>query len=242
MTMFDNVSIDDHSKMAVPKAVREASNKMRDQILQADEFGVFLGSEEDLLNQLEISRPTFRQVARLLEQEQLLTIKRGPGGGFFSQKPSFSGVTHQASVCLVANKAKFSDLHSVGRALSIELAVQAANNPDQQLRAKPMAYIGERAKKGVDVSDLSLWVQTTYEFTRVVLEVANNPALDMFIHITRKFADQLASNLRWIEPENIALYQNHQLKVADAIKQGDADYAALAAARMNDLITGEPTV
>ena len=123
--MNTDVILEKEVGLSIPKAVRIASNQLREEILRADMPGEFLGSEEDLINRLSISRPTFRQVARLLELEQLLTIKRGPGGGFFSRRPSFQGIVHQATVCLVAHKATVAHLMSVGRQLICEAAVQA---------------------------------------------------------------------------------------------------------------------
>ena len=50
-------------------AVQRTADALREEILQAGD-GARLGSEDDLLTRLSVSRPTLRQTARLLEQEQ----------------------------------------------------------------------------------------------------------------------------------------------------------------------------
>src|SRR5690554_8119325 len=80
-------------------AARKAASVLRDHILAGHE-GEYLGSESELLERLGISRPTFRQAARLLEHEQLLVIKRGVGGGFYSRRPSIHTVANSAALYL----------------------------------------------------------------------------------------------------------------------------------------------
>ena len=50
-------------------AVERAAQQLRQEILECGE-GALLGSEDELIKQLGISRPTLRKTARLLEREQ----------------------------------------------------------------------------------------------------------------------------------------------------------------------------
>ena len=49
---------------------------MREDLLEAAP-GAFLGLEEEVLRRYDVSRPTLRQAARVLEYEQLLDVKPG---------------------------------------------------------------------------------------------------------------------------------------------------------------------
>ena len=82
--------------------VKQAVDALRKRILAVAGGEVFLGSEEQLIEALGVSRPTFRQAARLLEHELLLKIKRGIHGGFFAQPPSASAVSRMAAIYLNA--------------------------------------------------------------------------------------------------------------------------------------------
>src|SRR5690606_4084804 len=104
------------AERGVSSAVRSTAARLRDMALGQD-ADFFLGSEEQLIRLLDVSRPTFRQAARLLEHEQLLTIRRGPGGGFFTRRPSADAVVHLASICLVAQRSRVSHMLQAGAPL-----------------------------------------------------------------------------------------------------------------------------
>ena len=76
-------------------AVRKIAKALRIESLNSDE-GTLLGSEEDMLSRHKVSRPTFRQAAALVAQEQLLTIRRGVGGGYFVTRPKPEAVAPPA--------------------------------------------------------------------------------------------------------------------------------------------------
>src|SRR5579875_2092955 len=91
-------------------ALRRATTVLRNDLLRIDADGVFVGSEDTLQARLGVSRPTLRQVARILESEQLLTVRRGVTGGFFSRKPSAQVVADMASVYLRSVRTPFADM------------------------------------------------------------------------------------------------------------------------------------
>ncbi|MFN3162770.1 MAG: FadR/GntR family transcriptional regulator [Pseudohongiellaceae bacterium] len=69
---------------------------LRERILGLPE-GDYIGSEADLATEIGVSLPTLRQAARMLEYEQLLKIKPGKGGGYFSRRPSIDTAIKSAS-------------------------------------------------------------------------------------------------------------------------------------------------
>jgi GntR family transcriptional regulator, transcriptional repressor for pyruvate dehydrogenase complex len=86
---------------------------------------VLLGSEDRLCEELGVSTPTLRQAARLLEQEQLLTIKRGVAGGYYTRRPGAKAVAHMAAIYLRTHGASIVDMYEVSKPL-FELAVRLA--------------------------------------------------------------------------------------------------------------------
>lgn len=215
---------------SVPKAIRRASNQLRKEILKQDQSGQFLGSEEELTSRLDVSRPTFRQVARLLEQEQLLTIKRGPGGGFFSRQPSFNSIVHQASICLVAHKSNRDQLLSISQLLCVEAARLAALNPSRDERERLIEFLGEEVLP-VEAKKRRYWLEDIWQFSLQMLEIANNPVLTLFLHISMEFA--VASEAgKLVSQEDLIGYLSDQRKLAGAIVEGDVEYAQLIAHRL----------
>ena len=50
--------------------------------------GEVFGSEAELLEQYGVSRAVFREAVRLVEHQQVATMRRGPGGGLVVIEPS----------------------------------------------------------------------------------------------------------------------------------------------------------
>ena len=57
----------------------------------------YVGSEADIASEFGVSLPTLRQAARMLEYEELLTIKPGKGGGYFTRRPTIETAMKSAS-------------------------------------------------------------------------------------------------------------------------------------------------
>ena len=75
---------------AQPKSrspIDTAADQLREILLRQQE-GEMIGSEDDLVARLGVSRVTVRQAARLLEREGVLRVRRGINGGYFASRPS----------------------------------------------------------------------------------------------------------------------------------------------------------
>jgi len=105
-----------------------------------------LGSEDELVARFGVSRPTFRQAAKLLEQEQLLKIKRGVGGGYFVQRPTGEAVAHVTAVYLHSRSATLQHLILSAAPIYAATAAAAAASSDQaQLQRLREFAAAERA-------------------------------------------------------------------------------------------------
>jgi DNA-binding FadR family transcriptional regulator len=61
---------------------------IRDEIVQGGyPPGTRLGREPELMERYDVSRPTLREGLRLLEADGFVTVRRGPGGGVFVERP-----------------------------------------------------------------------------------------------------------------------------------------------------------
>src|SRR3546814_3192129 len=67
-----------------------------------------LGSEDEVMQSLEVSWPTLRQALRLLEQEQLISVRRCRRRPL---RPTEEGVIHTASVYLRAGGNSYGRFH-----------------------------------------------------------------------------------------------------------------------------------
>lgn len=94
-------------------------------IVLAEPEGALLGSEETLQAMLGVSRTTVRQVARLLEREGLLMVKRGINGGYFGGRPDLGTIEASVSAYLEMLNVEVEDLSMVASTLWVEVVRKA---------------------------------------------------------------------------------------------------------------------
>ncbi|MGE0878273.1 MAG: FadR/GntR family transcriptional regulator [Acidimicrobiia bacterium] len=174
-------------------ASRRTAATLREEIIRQKSDRAFLGSEQELLDRLGVSRPTLRQAARILEAEQLLVVKRGVNGGFFGQRPSPDGVVHMASIVLRAQSTTIGD---VARALgAVQLAVAPlAAGADAKSRAAFVAAAGESGHGELARRLAALSGSATFAlFTDVLTELASKLGSDDAV---RKYANEIAGAVK----------------------------------------------
>src|SRR4051812_20186529 len=89
--------------------VRKTAHQLR-VLVSRSQPGDLVGFEDDLLKLIGVSRPTLRQAAALVAQEQLLTVRRGSGGGYFARIPTSKAVAHTAAIYLQAHKTELREI------------------------------------------------------------------------------------------------------------------------------------
>lgn len=204
--------------------------KLRKLVLGLPE-GTFLGSEEELINQLGISRPTFRQAAQTLTSEQLLTIRRGVGGGYFSRYPSIDAIVHMASLYLYASKTSVHSMMDITEILLAKAIRVLASDPDPQQRQQ-LALLLEARRVDVTAANLPLLNQLFLDFAVSIGRLSGNNMLAMFLDIAMKISRaQDTGEILTVERAAQLLQINTEL--AHYIRIGDADFAAVVARRLN---------
>ncbi len=215
-------------RTAEPSSVAVAAAKaLRREILTRSDDQMFLGSEDDLVRWLGISRPTFRQAARLLEYEELLVIRRGVGGGFFGRKPSVEAVARMAELYLVAQDASYPDIVQVQAVLEGEILRRIVARPDPEARGRLAAYVRDDPRLRAP-HDLKEAVRAIDGYWRLAAELAGSPALSLFLRASQSYGYR-ASRLRLTAPR-LEFYAGWLAKLSAALQAGDLD-ASLALTR-----------
>jgi GntR family transcriptional repressor for pyruvate dehydrogenase complex len=217
-------------RMQIASAARQAADALGDEILghDGDETEWSLGSENDLMELLGIGRPTLRQAARLLEQQQLLVVKRGINGGFFGRRPSAEGITANARVFLRSQQTSFADLLRAELILGPACAELAAVNPDETQRAALMSYY-DPWESG-DLIPLRTYMDLAPGFQREVARLSGSPTLFLFVSVLMDLAGHAGGIADvYDDPNRRRLTVERHREIAKAINAGRA---AVAAKRM----------
>lgn len=212
-------------------AVTRIAAKIRDDAIKLPD-GVLLGSEDELVARYGVSRPTLRQAASLVVQEQLLKVRRGMGGGYFACAPEAHAVGRMAALYLKYHDARISEILAAFMPVRVELARLAVKNTDESLREELAQFLAREAaiKR---YSTHREFVTAERAFNLLLGKLSDNKALALFMEILL--------DLSALVDRNEDMYRNHPNRVADlraernklaqAILEGKRDQATEIAAR-----------
>lgn len=208
---------------------------LRQICLEAEE-GAFLGSELDLQQRLGISRPTLRQAAKVLESDRLLVVRRGLNGGFFATRPDTSHAIEGPALYLHLQNATLEQMNRVSMLLVPEVGAAAARCCDPALRDELRGF-REAIDRRESEEDHRGIVRTEIDFIRLILRMAADPVLTLFVEISysfglleRDFAFYRGSD------ERRQLWLHLQRTYCDAILSGDGEVAHLIGRRRGKTI------
>ena len=206
-----------------PSAADRAAKILRSEIFALPE-GSHLGLEGDLAARLGVSRPTFRQTARMLLQEQLLVVRRGVGGGYFTARPDAAVLNQLASAFLALSRADPFDLHAALQGLFREVARAAAQNDSVALRAE-LAEALETLRETSEAS-IPAGLAAATEVTTLFLQMAENAVISLFARVIYTFGgSQSITNLYRKRPDRLAISRESYLALGEAILAGDVALA-----------------
>ncbi|MGE0386319.1 MAG: FadR/GntR family transcriptional regulator [Gammaproteobacteria bacterium] len=226
--------------------VRRIAARMRADVLKRKP-GEFISSEADMVARYGVSRPTFRQAASLLEQEQLLVMKRGVGGGYFAARPTSAVVAHTASIYLQTKNTSLEEIFAAVVPVRVELARLACLGDSETLREELAAYVGRETRlarkppaETVDIRRYKEFLKSELDFARTMEHLAGNNVLSLFLDMLYDFCAQLpkTEDLYRDRADRIRAHRALRLKVAQAILDRDPDLAALRMQQMGAAITG----
>lgn len=219
-------------------AVDIAAQALREIALQKGD-GDFLGSEDDLVARLKVSKPTLRQASARVAQEHLIKVRRGVGGGYFARTPGSLSVSRIAAVYLRSRNANYSELTFITPMFYAELAKLAAANRDLHFVGK-LREFAERDEAAVDQHDLNGYrefMQSEREFISFLAEMAANNVLQLMVEITSDFSANAPRNdEEMLRHMDMAVYRRLRARLARAIANGDGDIAELLSRRCTNLM------
>ncbi|HEY3696815.1 FadR/GntR family transcriptional regulator [Phenylobacterium sp.] len=213
-------------------AVYGAADALRRDAIDRED-GDLLGAEEDLIRRYRVSRPTLRQAAALVCQENLLRVKRGVGGGYFASRPDSRAVAHMAAVYLRTRQTRVSEVIRAVEPIRIELAKLAAAGDNEAARDEMRQFLaGERATPDAQMRYRD-FLRSEREFGRILGDMSGNKVISLFLLILYDFSGMLGRNedLYINRPHRVSEYREKRNRLAEALIEGDAELAVVAAKR-----------
>lgn len=218
-------------------AVQRAATVLRALALNAEE-GSFLGSEDDLVNRLGVSRPTLRQATALVVQQQLITARRGVNGGYFASVPSSTSVATMAALYLQSRSARLTDIVRAVEPIRVELARLASRQPDSAAR-RNLAEFLDQERNDQEPRHYRAFLRAERELGRALGEAADNALLSLFLTITYDLVARLQrdEDIYVNRPDRVERYRQQRNRMVQAIIEGDEELAVIMTRRCTECVT-----
>ncbi len=217
--------------------LQQTVEALREESLQCIE-GELIGSEDDLLARHRVSRPTLRQAAALVAQEQLLQVRRGVGGGYIARRPTSRAVAHMAAIFLSTRETSMDEIGQSTAPIRTELARLAAANLDDASRQAFKGFLRREADGLADNSGLRAFARSEREFGQMLGAASRNNVLSLFFGILYDLAGNIRPehDLFLGRPERVEAYRERRTRLIEAILDGDPSVAELFANRLSEFM------
>jgi DNA-binding FadR family transcriptional regulator len=187
--------------------------------------GERIGTEPELLERYQVSRPVLREAVRLLEHHMVVESRRGSGGGVHITAPDPSAVTATAALYLDFLQVRASELYSAREVLEtrcVELAVERLNNNGTRRLRQIEKQLRELCDQ--ELAELDHLTEST------IAELSGDPVLTLFVKVLLQLADQHPAPAaeRLAERGRIQVWRSHQLEVVTAVLERDAERGTAA--------------
>jgi DNA-binding FadR family transcriptional regulator len=137
--------------------------------------GEVLGSQAELIERYGVSRAVFREAVRLVENQQVATMRRGPGGGLVVTEPTVDAIIDAAVLYLHRANTRLDEVFEA----RIVLEVIAAELATERLTEEDAGEL--RTLEETEVRDHRALHARLAAMTR-------NPALELFVDILNRVA------------------------------------------------------
>jgi GntR family transcriptional repressor for pyruvate dehydrogenase complex len=125
-----------------PRLVSNAAEGLRELILERP-AGSYIGSMKDVAETLGVGIVTVQQATRILEYEGLLTVKRGPGGGYYGTRPDHATLERTFATYMRVHDIGYREAFEMTVSLDCDLAEAAAASKDESLQSKITQLLDE---------------------------------------------------------------------------------------------------
>jgi DNA-binding FadR family transcriptional regulator len=215
--------------------VERTTRQLQEECLAAAD-GEPLGSEEDLLARLEVSRPTLRQATRLLEYQGLITVRRGPGGGYFARRPDVSSVADVAAIYLRSRQTPLSEIVAAAHMFSVEAAGRAALSSRTRLKEALRSLAETLVPLLPEEIPAALFVEQEAALSEIIYELVESAPLELMSRVFNRFGmGSRGGNVFDRRPDRRKLWRSLRLALVDAVIAGDAERARHFTGQLNQL-------
>jgi DNA-binding FadR family transcriptional regulator len=205
----------------IPKMAQVIAAELRAKILRGDfKPGDSLLSEATLMEQYDVSRPTLREALRLLEAQNLISVRRGSHRGPVVSLPDASVTARAVAIQLQLREATLADVYQFRMIYEPAAARMAAENATGEGVRLLRAIVEEEAKcRG----DYKAFAEVSWRFHSVLIGLSKNATMAVVTESLEHISEQHAARGMAVAPdrdEQQARSVKAHRKLVDLIEKG----------------------
>lgn len=207
----------------VPNSKAEyVAQRLLDKIVTANlEPGTSFGTEADLLQQFDVSRPTLRESLRILEAQGVLELRPGPKGGIMVRRPGTDILAHGLSVYLRMHEVPFISVLRAREVIEPALAAEAAEHGTDEIFAEMQGSVDRMYK----TKDADEFIEENRVFHSLVARASGNRVMEIFWAMISIVAVGEEHGIRYTARAQKHVAEAHQ-RILDACKARDSAAAS----------------
>jgi DNA-binding FadR family transcriptional regulator len=189
---------------------------LRDVVDRDWPVGEVLGSQAELIERYGVSRAVFREAVRLVENQQVASMRRGPGGGLVVTEPTVDAIIDAAVLYLHRVNTTLDEVFEariVVEQVAAELAADRLTGAD----AEELRQLGAEEAAGTLHDHRALHVRLAV--------IARNPALELFVDILNRVAFLYFRGGPSLSAATLGASQHAHARIIEAVLAGHAEQA-----------------
>jgi GntR family transcriptional regulator, transcriptional repressor for pyruvate dehydrogenase complex len=159
--------------------VQETAADLRERVFAA-EPETRIGSLPELAQALDVGIVTVQQAARILEHEGLLSVRRGPGGGYYGTRPDAAALERAIGAWMRMHPGSYAEALDITSLMFNELVPAAAACDDPALHAE-LAALAET----LDDAEVAVFEPALQD---LLFRMVDRPLLEVLTRVTLGFA------------------------------------------------------
>jgi GntR family transcriptional regulator, transcriptional repressor for pyruvate dehydrogenase complex len=232
-------------RLRQPRVAEIVADALRERIISGDlPDGSSLPKQDDLLDELGVSKPSAREAFRILETEGLVTVQRGNVGGAVVHLPTPGAVAYTLSLVLQARGVTLEDVGLALQQIEPMCAALCAGRDDRDEEVVPVLNAAnQRLARALSATngarDEHEVINASRAFHEAVVEACGNQTMIVVAGALEtlwsahelSWSVRAAESGRFPEPRLGAKALKEHEEILAAIVKGDSDRASRAARR-----------
>lgn len=208
------------------RLVADATQRLRELILSQPPE-THLGSLTAVAERLGVGIVTVQQAARVLEHEGLLSVKRGPGGGYYGARPDEAALQRAFATYMRVHNVGYREAFEMAVLLDCDIVQAAAGSNAPGLEEKIDALAAQLEHCATAQEN----IQFEVDLRDTLLQIVERPLLELLATVAMQWYQASAEAERFLDQVGASEWREGRRRMLRAIRERDPELAFFEAQR-----------